>query len=305
MIALAQQAAAGAAVVIQKPVETVTKAFASEVDGGRAMVDVALRWLAENGASFVVSLLVVALLLLFGTRAIRMVTFSTRHALQKTGRVNALLETFICSVVHKTCWALLLMIVVQRLGINIAPLIAGLGVTGFILGFAFQETLGNLAAGMMIALNQPFKVGDYVSAGGVEGSVQELNMMAATLTTADYKKVMVPNKVIWGTPITNYTAMDRRRVEIAAGIAYGADISKARRVALDVLRANPLVLQTPAPIAEVLSLGDSAVNLVLRPWVKPSDYWTVFFAVNQSLKEAFEQNGIEIPFPQLEVRMKS
>ena len=157
MIALAQQAAAGAAVAIQKPVETVTKAFASEVDGGRAMVDVALRWLAENGASFVVSLLVVALLLLFGARAIRMVTFSTRHALQKTGRVNALLETFICSVVHKTCWALLLMVVVQRLGINIAPLIAGLGVTGFILGFAFQETLGNLAAGMMIATNKPIE----------------------------------------------------------------------------------------------------------------------------------------------------
>lgn len=290
---------------IQKPVANVTNAFVAEVDGGRAMLDAALKWLAENGASFVVSLLVVALLLLFGARAIRMVTFSTRKALQKTGRVNALLETFICSVVHKTCWALLLMIVVQRLGINIAPLIAGLGVTGFILGFAFQESLGNLAAGMMIALNQPFKVGDYVSAGGVEGTVQELNMMAATLTTADYKKVMVPNKVIWGTPITNYTAMDRRRVEIATSIAYGADIGKAKRIALEVLRANPFVLHTPEPIAEVLSLGDSAVNLVLRPWTKPADYWAVFFATNQAIKEAFEQNGIEIPFPQLEVRMKS
>ena len=176
MIALAQQAAADAAVALQKPVANVTKAFAAEVDGGRAMLDAALKWLAENGASFVVSLLVVTLLMIVGTRAIRMVTFSTRKTLQRSGRVNALLETFICSVVHKSCWALLMMIVIQRLGINIAPLIAGLGVTGFILGFAFQESLGNLAAGMMIALNQPFKVGDYVSAGGVEGSVQELNM---------------------------------------------------------------------------------------------------------------------------------
>jgi len=194
---------------------------------------------------------------------------------------------------------------VQRLGINIAPLIAGLGVTGFILGFAFQESLGNLAAGMMIALNQPFKVGDYVSAGGVEGSVQELNMMAATLTTADFKKVMVPNKVIWGTPITNYTAMDRRRVEIGVGIAYGADIAKAKRIAMDVLRANPLVMREPEPIAEVLSLGDSSVNLVLRPWTRPEDYWTVFFAVNQAVKEAFDQNEIEIPFPQLVVQMRN
>ena len=305
MIALAQQAAADAAVALQKPVANVTKAFAAEVDGGRAMLDAALKWLAENGASFVVSLLVVTLLMIVGTRAIRMVTFSTRKTLQRSGRVNALLETFICSVVHKSCWALLMMIVIQRLGINIAPLIAGLGVTGFILGFAFQESLGNLAAGMMIALNQPFKVGDYVSAGGVEGSVQELNMMAATLTTADYKKVMVPNKVIWGTAITNYTAMDRRRVEIAVGIAYGADIGKARRVALEVMHANPLVLRTPEPISEVLSLSDSTVNLVLRPWAKPGDYWTVFFAVNQAIKEAFEKNAVEIPFPQMEVRLKS
>ena len=130
-------------------------------------------------------------------------------------------------------------------------------------------------------------------------------MMAATLATADYKKVVVPNKVIWGTPITNYTAMDRRRVEVAVSIAYGADIGKAKRVALDVLRANPLVLQDPAPIAEVLSLGDSSVNLVLRPWVKPSDYWTVFFAVTQAIKEAFDKNGVAIPFPQLDVHLKN
>jgi small conductance mechanosensitive channel len=158
---------------------------------------------------------------------------------------------------------------------------------------------------MMIALNQPFKVGDYVSAGGVEGVVQELNMMAATLTTGDNKKVTVPNKVIWGTPITNYTAMDRRRVDIAAGIAYGADIGKARAVALEVLRSHPLVLSDPAPLVEVVSLGDSSVNLAVRPWVKPADYWTVFFDVNRGVKEAFDRNGVEIPFPQLDVHMKN
>jgi small conductance mechanosensitive channel len=305
MIALAQQTGTVATAALQRPVEDVTRAFAAEVSSGRAMLDVALKWLAENGASFIVSVLVAGLLLLVGARAIHLVTVSTRKALKKSGRVNALLETFICSVVHKTGWALLLMVVAQRLGINIAPLIAGLGVTGFILGFAFQESLGNLAAGMMIALNQPFKVGDYVSAGGVEGTVMELNMMAATLATADYKKVVVPNKVIWGTPITNYTAMDRRRVEIATSIAYGADIGKAKKVALAVLRAHPLVLKDPEPMAEVLSLGDSAVNLVLRPWTKPEDYWTVYFAVIQSLKEAFDESGVDIPFPQLEVRLKN
>jgi len=305
MTVLAQLFATGTVAAAQKPVANVANAFAEEVSSGRSMLNAALKWLAENGVSFLVDLVVAGILLLVGSHLIRWVTVSTRKALQKSGRVNALLETFLCSVVHKTSWALLLMIVVQRLGINIAPLIAGLGVTGFILGFAFQESLGNLAAGMMIALNQPFKVGDYVSAGGVEGTVQELNMMAATLTTSDNKMVMVPNKVIWGTPITNYTAMDKRRVEIPACVAYGADIAKAKRVALDLMRAHPLIFRDPEPIAEVLSLGDSSVNLILRPWVKPENYWTVFFAINQDLKDAFERNGIEIPFPQLEVRMKN
>ena len=305
MKVMAQQMAAVAAGAVQKPVEDVARVFTAEMSNGREMVDVALRWLTENGASFVVNVLVAVLLLLVGSHLIGLVTRATHKALQKTGRVNTLLQNFLCSVVNKTAWVLLAMIVVQRLGVNIAPLIAGLGVTGFILGFAFQETLGNLASGMMIAINQPFKVGDYVAVGGIEGSVMELNMMAATLTTGDYKKVVVPNKVIWGSAITNYTAMDKRRVDMAIGIAYGMDIRKARQIALETMRAHPLVLSEPAPIAEVLSLGDSAVNLVLRPWTKPADYWTVLFSVNQAVKEAFDQNGIEIPFPQLDVHMKS
>ena len=300
-----QQASTGAVVAVQKQVAEVTQVLSAEVDSGREIVTVVLRWFAENGLSFLVNFLVSLLLLLLGSHAIRLLTKATHKALHKTGRVNALLQNFVCSVVNKTAWVLLLMIVIQRLGVNIAPLIAGLGVTGFILGFAFQESLGNLAAGMMIAINQPFGVGDYVSVGGIEGSVRELNMMAATLATADNKKVMVPNKVIWGAPITNYTATDKRRVDLAISIAYGQDITKAKRIALDVLRAHPLVLAAPEPLVEVLALGDSAVNLVIRPWSKPSDYWTVYFTVIQSVKESFDKNGIEIPFPQLEVRMKS
>jgi small conductance mechanosensitive channel len=307
MNVLAQQAAAAAAAAVQKPVADAAQVLTAEMNSGREMVDVALKWLAENGASFVVNVLVAVLLLLLGSHVIRLMTRATHKALLKTGRVNTLLQNFLCSVVNKVGWVLLAMVVVQRLGVNIAPLIAGLGVTGFILGFAFQETLGNLASGMMIAINQPFKVGDYVAlgSGGIEGAVLELNMMAATLATGDNKKVVVPNKVVWGSAITNYTALDKRRVDMTISIAYGAEIGKAKRIALEVMRTHPLVLADPAPIAEVLSMGDSAVNLALRPWAKPTDYWTVLFAVNQAVKEAFETNGVEIPFPQLEVRMKS
>ena len=291
--------------LIQKPIAEVQQALAGEVSQGREIVDVALRWLAENGISFLVNVLVALLLLAIGVLAIRVLTNATQKALEKSSRVNALLRNFLCSVVNKTAWVLLLMIVVQRLGVNIAPLIAGLGVTGFILGFAFQESLGNLAAGMMIAINQPFQIGDYVTVGAISGTVRELNMMAATLFTADNIKVMVPNKVIWGAPITNYTATDKRRIDIAVNIAYGADISKAKRVALDTLRADPRVLDDPAPIAEVIAMGDSAVNLVLRPWATPSDYWATFFALNQAVKEAFDREGIKIPLPQMDIRVKS
>lgn len=291
--------------LLQKPITDVQHALAAEVSQGREIVDVALRWLAENGISFLINVLVALLLLTVGTVAIRSLTCATHKALVKSGRVNALLQNFLCSVVNKTAWVLLLMVVLQRLGVNIAPLIAGLGVTGFILGFAFQESLGNLAAGMMIAINQPFQVGDYVTVGTISGTVRELNMMAATLFTADNVKVVVPNKVIWGSPITNYTATDKRRLEIAVGIAYGADIAKAKRIALEVLRADARVLADPAPIAEVIAMGNSSVNLVLRPWATPATYWDAFFALNHAVKEAFDRNGIEIPFPQMDVRVKN
>ena len=291
--------------VIPKPIAEVQQVLAEEVSQGREFIDIALRWLAENGISFLVNVLVALLLLAIGMVVIRVLTRTTQKALGRSGRVNALLQNFLCSVVNKTAWVLLLMIVIQRLGVNIAPLIAGLGVTGFILGFAFQESLGNLAAGMMIAINQPFQIGDYVTVGTISGTVRELNMMAATLFTADNIKVMVPNKVIWGAPITNYTATDKRRIQIAVNIAYGADSSKAKRVALDVLRADPRVLDDPAPIAEVIAMGDSAVNLVLRPWTTPSDYWATFFALNQAVKEAFDREGVKIPLPQMDIRVKS
>ena len=302
--AIIEQASAVNTGTNQQPLAAVTKTFAAEVDQGRQMLDVAAKWIAENGISFLVNMLVSLLLLFLGALAIRMLTAATKRALHRSGRVNSLLENFLCSVVGKTAWVLLLMVVVQRLGVNIAPLIAGLGVTGFIVGFAFQESLGNLASGMMIAINHPFQVGDFVEIGGIMGTVNELNMMAATLSTPDNKKIVIPNKVIWGAPITNFTAVDKRRMEIAVRISYATDVNKACSIALETLKSHPLVLKDPAPVAEVLSFGDSSINLVLRPWATPADYWTAFFELNRQVKAAFDKNGIEIPFPQMDVHMK-
>jgi len=269
-----------------------------------ALMRTAMDWLVENGMAFLVNMLVALLMLAIGRGLIHLAGRAIRTALRRTGRVNELLESFAVSSATKIMWALLIMMVLQKLGVNVAPLIAGLGVTGFIVGFACQESLANLAAGIMIAINQPFKVGDFVEIGGNMGVVRELNMMAATLTTGDNKRVVVPNKVIWGAPITNYTAMDVRRVDMTVGISYGSDIALARRLILDVFTASGLVLSDPEPVVGVLAMADSSVNLAMRPWVKTPDYWTAYFMIMQNVKTAFEANGITIPFPQMEVYLK-
>ena len=271
---------------------------------GEAILNTIQSWIAENGIAFLFDVFFALMILLFGSVVIRIGVKALKQTLSHSGKVSQLLEQFLCSVATKTGWTLLIMVAVQRVGVNIAPLIAGLGVTGFILGFAFQESLGNLAAGMMIAINEPFKIGDYVSMGGMEGSIVSLNMMAATLATADNKKVIVPNKVVWGSPITNFSAMDKRRLDIPVGIAYGADINKARTVALAAIEALPEILAEPAPAVNVVGLGDSSVNLVVRLWTKTPDYWNVLFTATQLVKEAFGRNGIPIPFPQVDVHIQ-
>jgi len=262
-------------------------------------------WLVTNGADFLVDLIAFLLILFVGSLVIKGLLKMTRLFLQAAPRINETLEKFIVNVTGKVLWIVLLMVALPRLGVDIAPLIAGLGVTGFIVGFAFQETLGNLAAGLMIVLNQPFKVDDYIDAGSHSGFVLEINMMATTMKTVDNKKVVIPNSKIWGGSITNYTAFDTRRVDLTAGISYSADIGKAREAISELLKNHELVLGDPKPQIEVVEMADSSVNLVVRPWCKTEDYWTVYFDVNRGIKETFDAQGIEIPFPQMDVHMVS
>ena len=262
-------------------------------------------WLAEKGATFALNVVAAIAIFVFGYIAIKILTAMVRSALGKSKKINKLFSDFICSTVNKCCWAVLIVAVLGRLGVNVGPLIAGLGVTGFILGFAFQESLANLAAGLMIAINAPFKVGDFIQAAGLEGVVMELNMMATVLTTGDNKKIVVPNKSVWGGPITNFTALGKRRVDMKVGIAYGADIGKAKAVARAAVAAVPGVLTDPDMTIEVASLDDSAVTLTVRAWAACADYWSVFFAAQQAVKEAFDANGVAIPFPQIDVHVKN
>jgi small conductance mechanosensitive channel len=189
-------------------------------------------------------------------------------------------------------------VVLAQLGVQVGPLIAGVSVTGFIIGFAFQDTLSNFAAGLMLLANSPFKVGNFVEVNGHSGVVRELNIVATVLTTPDNKRLTIPNKLVWGSTITNFTALDTRRVDMTVAISYGSDINKAREIIKQVLAEDDRVLKDPAPTVEVMSLADSSVNFVVRPWSKTTDYWALYFSTMQKVKERLAANGVEIPFPQ-------
>ena len=277
--------------------------FSKELSQGQELWNQTLTWLTDKGLSFAVRLVAAAAILLLGWLAIKLIVNAIGKAVEKGGKQNTLFGNFVRNVTGKICWAVLIVVVVGKLGVDIGPIIAGLGVTGFILGFAFQESLGNLASGLMIALNEPFKIGDYVIVAGLEGTVIKMDMMAATLATADNKKVVIPNKSAWGSPITNFSALGRRRVDIKIGIDYSCDAAKAIKVALEALPLVPGVLTDPAPSVSVASLDDSQVTLNIRPWTDGAKYWDVYNDTQVAIKGAFEKNGIDIPFPQLTVHM--
>jgi len=284
-------------VVTTNNVAHLSEAVSQEMGKIQQAINTIIEWFTVNGVQFAVQVLYACVIFLVGVYLIRMLSFSVRKAIQKSHRLNPLLEAFICNLVTKVGWLFLLIIVLEKLNVSTTSLVAGASVTGIIVGFAFQESLSNFAAGLMIAVNQPFKEGDFVSAGDISGSVAELNMMATTLLTPDYKRVTVPNKVIWGNAITNFSAMGRRRVELSVNITYGSNIPKVKQVALDTINAIPLVFKDPAPLVEIMALTDSSLTLVMRPWCQPADYWKVHFALTSAIKEAFDRNGIAFAFP--------
>jgi small conductance mechanosensitive channel len=269
------------------------------------LLEQAQNWLLTTGMDWGKSILVFLIILIIGKIVSSKICAVADTALQRANRVSDMLREFAVSVLNKVLFVLVLMLGLAELGVDIGPLVAGLGVTGFILGFAFQDSLANLSSGVMILLNEPFKVGDVVETGGHLGSVVELNMMAVTMNTPDNKRVIIPNKSVWGSSIVNYTANDTRRVDVGVGISYAADIDQARTIITEVLTGHEKVLAEPAPVVELVEMADSSLNLVVRPWSKTEDYWDVFFGVNQQIKEKLDAANIEIPFPQRVVHQAS
>jgi small conductance mechanosensitive channel len=196
-----------------------------------------------------------------------------------------------------------LLVALSQLGVQVGPVLAGLGIAGFIVGFALQDTLSNFAAGMMILIYRPFDVGDAVEAGGVMGKVKAMNLVSTTITTWDNQKLVVPNSKIWGDVIRNITAEPHRRVDMSFGISYSDNIDHAERILSDIVSSHALVLAEPEPDIRLHALGESSVDFIVRPWARTSDYWTVYWDITRAVKQRFDAEGISIPFPQRDVHL--
>lgn len=272
----------------------------------RTLIAQALYWLTDrNGgiklATHAAIILASLIGLLFAARIVRRLA---RRWIGHVPNLSMLLQAFLVTVIYWIVLTMGLMIVLSALGIDISPIFALIGGASFILGFAFQDTLGNLASGLMIMINRPFDVGHYVDVGGVAGTVKSVSIVATTVNTPDNQIIVIPNKNVWGNIITNVTASDTRRVDLVFGISYEDSIPEAHRVLAEVVAAHELILAEPEPVIRVHELADSSVNFVCRPWTRTSDYWTVYWDLTQQVKQAFDAAGISIPYPQRDVHVK-
>lgn len=227
-----------------------------------------------------------------------------RKTLNRTApHASELLKDFLASTVRKLVFFLGIMMALDLIGIKIGPFLAAFGAVGFILGFALQGTLGNLAAGIMILFHRPYDVGDFVTAGGVTGKVTSMNLASTSFLTADHQQVIVPNGSIWGDVITNITGSETRRVDLMFGIGYEDDMDQAEALIAEIVSQHPKILRDPAPTIKIHELGDSSVNIICRPWSKTSDYWDVYWDLTKQVKQRFDAAGISIPFPQRDVHL--
>jgi small conductance mechanosensitive channel len=226
----------------------------------------------------------------------------TRRALERAD-VDAALVPFVSSIVYYFALSVVLIAVLNLFGIQTASVIAVLGAAGLAVGLAMQGALSNFAAGVMLLVFRPFKIGDYVEVAGTAGSVQEIGIFTSTLHTPDNVKIIVPNSSVYGETITNYSANDTRRVDLVIGIGYGDDIGRAVETIGRVIAADARVLKEPEPQIAVAELGDSSVNLVVRPWCSGGDYWGLRFDLTRAIKEQLEAAGCSIPFPQRDVHL--
>jgi small conductance mechanosensitive channel len=262
--------------LLQQAQELVT-AFGVKVIAAIAILVIG-RWIAKALASFV-------------------------RKLMNKAKVDAMLRRFVGNVVYVALLTFVVLAAINQLGIQTTSFIAVIGAAGLAIGLALQGSLSNFASGMLIIIFRPYKVGDYIEAGGTAGTVEEVQIFTTVLRSPDNKTIIVPNAQIMGGTITNYSAKPQRRVDLVASVGYNDNLDKVKQVLIDILAKDERVLKDPAPTIAIMELADSSINFVVRPWVNASDYWPLYFDLNERIKKRFDEEGISIPFPQRDVHV--
>ena len=274
----------------------------STLSKGEELMETVVQWLLQDGINIGKAILMALIIFVVGKWIAGAIKNKLRSTMDKRN-VDPALISFGTSIIYYVLMIAVVLAAVQQVGFQTTSLVAVLGAAGLAVGLALQGSLSNFASGVLIIMFRPFKIGDFIDAGGQAGVVQEIGVLVTIMKTPDNKKIIQPNSAIMSGAIVNVTANDTRRVDMTVGVSYSDDLDKVQNIILDVLNADSRVLQDPAPQVVVAEMADSSVNFNVRPWCATGDYWGVFFDFQKTIKQRLDQEGVSIPFPQQDVYM--
>ena len=261
-----------------------------------------LEFAKTQGVDLAINIGIAIAIFYVGKLVVSLIVRGMRKVMQRQ-EIDKTLETFVGNLVRMVLMVVVVIAAISQLGIETTSFIAIFGAAGLAVGLALQGSLSNFAAGVLIVLFRPYRVGDFVEAAGISGVVEQVQILTTVLRTGDNKQIIVPNGQIMDSIITNYSANATRRVDMVVGVSYEDDLDKVRATIEELIAAEDRILDDPAPTIAVSALADSSVNFVVRPWVKTPDYWGVMFDLTEAIKKRFDQEGISFPFPQQDVHL--
>jgi small conductance mechanosensitive channel len=256
----------------------------------------------KSAGEYSLRILAAVAILVIGRWLARMLTRTLQRLLERRN-VDVALRSFATSLVFWLMIAFIIVAALSKLGIETTSFVALLGAAGLAVGLALQGSLSNFAAGVLIIMFRPFRIGDYVEAGGTAGVVKEITILTTIMFTPDNKKIIIPNSAIMAGTITNYSANETRRLDLVFGVGYSDDLDKVQKVLEEIVASDPRCLKDPAPTIGVLAHADSSIKFAVRPWVRTADYWDLHFDLHKKVKQRFDAEGISIPFPQSDVHL--
>ena len=267
-----------------------------------ADVNKIIEFMQTDGLAFGIDVVFALLIFFVGRIIIGILVRGMSAAMQKNG-VEKTLETFVNNLVRTALLIVVIIAAIGQLGIQTTSFIAIFGAAGLAVGLALQGSLSNFASGVLIVMFRPYKVGDFVEAAGISGSIEQVQILTTIFKTGDNKQVIVPNSQVMNSIITNYSANDTRRIDMVVGVSYDDDLDKVRKTLEEIVAADTRVLDDPAPQIAVSELADSSVNFILRPWCATSDYWSLKFDLTETIKKRFDKESISFPYPQQDVHL--